>query len=148
MVLVHEFGHMLAARITGGRVISVSLPFFGFSQTIVHPNPHELFVVWGGPLIGAALPLTSLGIWRMACRSVPEFLRFFAGFCCIANGAYIGFGWIRRAGDAGDMLRLGTPIPVMIAFGAACTVLGLLCWHYTSWLRISYWQRNSQTILT
>jgi len=54
---------------------------------------------------------------------------------------------IRHAGNAGDMQRLGTPVPVMITFGTIFVILGLLCWHYTSWLRIGYWQKRPQDIL-
>lgn len=140
MLCVHELGHMIGAWISGGRVISISLPLLGFSQTIVHPNPHELFVVWCGPVFGAAIPSAILIGWRALRRSAANILRFFTGFCLIANGAYIGLGWIRRAGDAGDMMRLGTPLSAMIAFGAACVAAGLMCWHYTSWLRITYWR--------
>src|SRR5690242_11730494 len=89
MMAVHELGHMLGAWVSGGRVISVSIPLLGFSQTIVHPEPHELFVVWCGPVIGTVLPLLALASWRTARRRVPDLLKFFAGFCAIANGAYI-----------------------------------------------------------
>ena len=134
MMAVHEFGHMLHAWISGGRVISVSIPPLGFSQTIVWPNPHELFVVWGGPLWGATFPVLACTIMRVARRRVPAWLVFFAGFCLIANGAYIGIGWIRRAGDTADMLRLGTPLWLLIAFGVVCVSGGLMMWHQVPWL--------------
>jgi hypothetical protein len=174
MLATHELGHCLHAWLSGGRVIQVSLAPLGFSQTIVHPNPRELLVVWGGPIWGALLPLIACGIarllplpgtpgrglgrgangaWTRATGHSPPrasspspqpsprtqtrgegVMRFFAGFCLIANGAYIGVGWIWHAGDAGDLLRLGTPRGVMVAFGAACVVAGLAMWHHTSWL--------------
>lgn len=136
MLALHEAGHVLHAWGSGGRVVRVSLPLLGFSQTIVHPNPHELFVVWGGPAWGSLLPLIACAIVRAAWRNVPAPLRFFAGFCLIANGAYLGVGWTTAAGDAGDLVRLGTPVPVLIGFGVACTAAGLWMWHRVPFPRL------------
>ena len=127
MLVTHELGHMLGAWLSGGRVISISIPVVGFSQTIVHPNPHERFVVWCGPIVGVLLP----GVLLLFKRAARTFIGFFVGFCLIANGSYIGLGWLRRAGDAGDLVRLGTPVWLMVAFGIVCTAAGLACWHRT-----------------
>jgi hypothetical protein len=134
MLATHELGHCLHAWASDGRVARVSIPVLGFSQTIVWPNPHERLVVWGGPVWGALLPVIACGIVRTARWRVPEAMKFFAGFCLIANGAYIGIGWIWHSGDAGDLLRLGTPRGAMIAFGVAYVAAGLGVWHRTSWL--------------
>jgi hypothetical protein len=129
MMALHELGHMLHAVISGGRVVDISLPLIGFSQTIVQPNPGKLFVVWGGQIWGGALPsIACVGV-RLFRKRVPAIFTFFAGFCLIANGVYVGVGWMRSAGDAGDMLRLGTPLWIMIAFGIVCVVGGLAMWH-------------------
>jgi hypothetical protein len=140
MMAVHEFGHMIGAWLTGGRVVSVSIPVFGFSQTVVHPNPRELVVVWCGPVIGTIIPISIVLIWRAARRAVPDVLTFFAGFCAVANGAYIGLGWLTHSGDAGDLRRLGTPRWAMIAFGFACVAIGMTCWHRTRALTIAFWR--------
>ena len=143
MMLVHELGHIVGAWLTGGRVISVSIPPLGFSQTIIHPNPYELVVVWCGPALGTLIPLLVLLIWLSANRrKAPEVLKFFTGFCAIANGAYIGLGWLRHAGDAGDMMRLGTPVSAMSIFGVACFIIGLICWHKTAALTAAYWKSD------
>ena len=55
--------------------------------------------------------------------------QFFAGFCLIANGAYISIGWIDQVGDCGEMIRTGTPIWAMLLFGAVTIPIGLLLWH-------------------
>jgi hypothetical protein len=129
MMATHELGHVMHAVASGGTVVHLSLPLLGFSQTIVHPNPREHFVVWGGPIWGAALPVVAcLGV-RLSRKRVPALLRFFTGFCLIANGIYVGIGWTARAGDAGDMLRLGTPLWVMIVFGVGSVVAGFTMWH-------------------
>ena len=134
MLAVHELGHVLHAWLSGGRVERIIFPPLGFSQTIVWPNPHEQFVVWGGPLWGALLPAAGSGIARLFRRRLPDLLKFFAGFCLIANGAYFGFGWMNASGDAADLRALGTPVPLMIAIGAVMLVLGLAFWHRTGWL--------------
>ena len=134
---VHELGHILHAVISGGRVILVSVPLRGFSQTIVHPDPHELFVVWGGPLWGVLIPLMICGVFSVARRRVPDLWRFFTGLCLIANGAYVGLGWrFGGGGDGKDMPRLGTPRLVMIGFGVICVTVGLLFWHRTRGLSV------------
>src|SRR5205823_1645007 len=92
MLVVHEFGHIITAWLTGGGIIKVSLPLLGFSQTIVWPNPHELLVVWSGPVFGAGMPLIIGAMLKLVTRPMPDLWRFFTGFCLIANGAYIGAG--------------------------------------------------------
>jgi len=56
-------------------------------------------------------------------------MRFFAGFCLIANGAYIGFGSFEGVGDAGDLLRLGILPPILWGFGLLTIPTGFLVWH-------------------
>ncbi len=131
MLALHELGHVAHAVLSGGRVAGIVFPLVGFSQTIVHPNPRPLFVVWGGPVWGALLPVMACAVIRFTRVGVPQVLRFFAGFCLIANGAYVGAGWLTRAGDAGDMMDHGTPVPVMVVFGTACIAAGLYAWHRT-----------------
>ena len=98
MQVVHETGHVLVARLTGGEVIKVALHPLIVSRTDLGQNPHPLAVVWGGPLIGSGLPLLVLAL-AAAFRwpGLPLF-RFFAGFCLIANGVYIGIGWLLADG--------------------------------------------------
>jgi hypothetical protein len=136
MLALHEMGHAINAWVSGGRVIRVSIPPWGFSQTIVWPNPHELFEVWGGPTWGAGLGLIACGIAFLARRRLPETLKFFTGFCLIANGCYLGLGWIWRSGDAGDLVRLGVPIWTLIVFGIVAVGAGLMLWHRCRWLTI------------
>ena len=61
--------------------------------------------------------------------------QLFAGFCLVANGAYIGVGWSLEAGDAADLLRMGTPVWLMIAFGLTASAGGLWLWHTLGPLR-------------
>jgi hypothetical protein len=56
-------------------------------------------------------------------------LRFFSGFCRIANGAYIAVGSVAGIGDAGGMLRHGSPPWLLWAFGIVAVAAGLALWH-------------------
>lgn len=135
MMAAHELGHALAAWATGGTVERMVLPLLGFSRTDVSPNPHPLVVAWAGPISGALLPLVFWAVmhtvlWnRGAGRWFSQTLRFFAGFCLLANGVYLGLGWIDHIGDAGDLLRHGTAVWQLIAFGIGCTAAALYLWH-------------------
>lgn len=149
MQIVHELGHVLAAAATGGEVKQCVLPFFSFSRTDVDPNPHPLIVVWAGSVVGAVLPVLA---WLAAERirrcvhlrgspspAAAASLAFLAGFCLIANGAYIGLGTLQGEeglgaasegiGDAATMLALGTPRWTTWAFGLVTSAAGLCVWH-------------------
>ncbi|PQO45283.1 M50 family metallopeptidase [Blastopirellula marina] len=129
MMAVHELGHVLAATASGGTVERVVLHPLDISRTDVSPNPRPTIVVWGGPLVGVLLPL--LGWLAIPARFPwPRGLaQFFAGFCLIANGAYIGLGSLAKIGDCGEMLRHGTPIGLLWLFGAVTMPAGFWLWH-------------------
>ena len=129
MMAIHELGHVVGAVITGGTVERVVLHAFAISRTDVAPNPHPAVVVWLGPGIGCMLPLI---MFMLVPRRLTVFrivARFFAGLCLVANGAYIGLGSFNQVGDCGEMLRTGTPLWPMLAFGAVAVALGVYLWH-------------------
>ena len=80
-------------------------------------------------MIGVVLPLAFWGAVAAAGKTWAYLARFFAGFCLIANGAYIAVGSFDRVGDAGEMLRLGSPIGALWAFGLLTAPAGLWLWH-------------------
>lgn len=129
MQVFHEGGHAAAAWLTGGTAQRVVLVPWQLSRTDLGQNPRPLFVAWAGPVMGVIFPVS---IWLLA-RSYfgkgQQWFRFLAGFCLIANGAYIGFGSLTGEGDAGDMLREGSPAWTMWVFAAAMMPAGLLLWH-------------------
>jgi hypothetical protein len=129
MQIVHEFGHVLGAWLSGGTVAKVVLRPLTISYTALATNPHPLLTVWAGPLIGAGLPLAVW--WCAAACNLPGtyLLRFFAGFCLIANGAYIGVGSLARIGDPAVMLANGAPVWQLWVFGVVTVPLGLWLWH-------------------
>jgi hypothetical protein len=129
MQAVHETGHVLGAWLTGGKVKQVVLSPLTISRTDLADNPHPLLVVWAGPLFGCLLPLIA---WLMVAalrQSWRYLLRFFAGFCLIANGAYIAGGAFEKVGDGGEMLRHGSPLGLLLAFGVVTIPGGLWLWH-------------------
>jgi hypothetical protein len=129
MQAIHECGHVIAAWLTGGTVKRVVLHPLAISRTDVAPNPHPLIVAWSGPLVGIAVPLVLLGASKSIRTRCTKFFHFFAGFCLIANGAYIGAGSFYGIGDAGDLLRHGAPRWMLVGFGVLSSSVGLWIWH-------------------
>jgi hypothetical protein len=126
---VHEFGHVLGTWLTGGQVAKVVLHPLTISRTDITDNPHPLVVVWAGPVIGIVIPLLLwwvASVTRMPGAYVP---RFFAAFCLVANGLYIGLGSFNRVGDCGEMLRHGSEPWQLWLFGALTVPTGLFLWH-------------------
>ena len=129
MQAVHELGHVIGALVSGGEIERVVLHPLSISRTDLADNPHPLIVVWAGPLLGVVLPVA---LWTLAAamRIAETFLlRFFAGFCLIANGVYIGFGSLGSIGDCGEMLRHGSPVWMLWLFGVVTCPMGLAVWH-------------------
>src|SRR5262245_57164104 len=86
MQAVHESGHVLGAWWTGGRVAQVVLQPLTISRTDLADNPCPLVVVWAGPVVGVVVPLLLWGLAAAAGLPGAFVLRFFAGFCLLANG--------------------------------------------------------------
>lgn len=129
MQAVHEAGHVLGARLTGGRVVQVVLYPFTISRTDLAENPQPSYVVWAGPIFGSLGPLLLWGV-AVAARAPWAFvLRFFAGFCLLANGLYIGVGSFYCAGDSAEMMLYGSSQWQLWLFGAATAPAGLWFWH-------------------
>jgi hypothetical protein len=129
MQAVHEMGHVLGAWLTGGEVANVVLHPLSISRTDLAHNPSPLLVVWAGPIIGILLPLCLWGVAAGLRMPGAFVLRFFAGFCLIANGAYIAGGSFKEVGDCGEMLRHGSSLWQLWLFGAATVPPGLWLWH-------------------
>jgi hypothetical protein len=126
---VHEMGHVLHAWLSGAAVVYVDVPLLGFSRTEVANNTHPQFIAWGGAIWGSIVPLVA---WRMAPRrwmSCRRIMQAFAGLCLIANGVYLGVGWIERAGDAADLLKHEAPLWTLLAAGGVMVIPGLWLWH-------------------
>jgi hypothetical protein len=125
MQVAHELGHVISTLVSGGQVEKVVLHPLTFSRTDVSSNPHPIVQVWGGPVVGVILPMATLAIAYWIRTNFLLLFRFFAGFCCIANGVYIGFGpnsiWL----DTQVMFSLGCERWQLMLFGLPMLVLGL-----------------------
>lgn len=127
MMVVHEAGHVIHAWLSGGTVSRVVLSPISLSRTDLSTNPSPLFVVWGGAVWGTLVPLV---LWLAVRRHPLGFLaRFFAGFCLLANGAYLAAGAVMPVGDAEEMLRLGCPRAVLLVAGVPLVIAGFACWN-------------------
>ncbi len=129
MQAIPELGHMCGAWLTGGIVDRVVLRPLTISRTDLSQNQNPLFVVWAGPIVGSLAPLL---IWLLAVATkVPGsfVFRFFAGFCLMANGLYIGVGSFDGVGDCEEMLNHGSSRWQLWLFGALAAPLGLWLWH-------------------
>lgn len=129
MQVVHECGHALFGWLTGGEVRQVVLHPLTISRTDLDANPHPLAVCWAGPVFGSIVPVFVWLVVRATKWSGEFWLRFFAGFCLIANGAYLAVGSFDGIGDAGDLLKHGSPVWVLWLFGAITISMGLRMWH-------------------
>jgi hypothetical protein len=129
MQAVHECGHVLGALASGGAVKRVVLHPLTISRTDLALNPDPLLVVRAGPAFGVLFPIALWG--ALAALKVPGsfVLRFFAGFCLIANGAYIAIGSFEQVGDCGEMLRHGSQMWQLWLFGGIAMPLGFWLWH-------------------
>src|SRR5215217_2512868 len=83
MMAVHEAGHVLHARVSGGVVDRVHIPLLGFSETFYAVNPRPAFVAWGGAVWGSVLPVMLLAMLVPAPRAIRRTAQFFAGFCLV-----------------------------------------------------------------
>jgi hypothetical protein len=132
MMLVHEAGHFVGALATGGRVTEVVWHPLVMSRTDVDPNPHPLIETWAGPVVGCLVPL-GVAAFGSYARLRGSYLAWaFAGFCLIANGAYLGTGVFKPVGDAAVLVKLGTPIGPMAIFGVCAVLSGFWVWHRVS----------------
>ena len=129
MQAVHELGHVGGAILTGATVERVVLHPLTLSRTEIGRNPQPLLVVWAGPLVGVLLPLMTWRLLVFVRYRRAYLVRFFAGFCLVANGLYLGVGSLDGIGDAGDLLRLGCPPWLLWGFGLITAPLGLALWH-------------------
>lgn len=95
MQIIHECGHALFGWLTGGAVRRVVLHPLTISRTDLDLNPYPLTVCWAGLVFGSIAPIMVWLAARAAKWPGEYWLRFFAGFCLIANGAYLAVGFLR-----------------------------------------------------
>jgi len=128
MQAVHELGHILAAWSSGATVLRVVL--LPISWTNVSNVEYPLFVYGAGAVVGTVLPMLLWLIVRWFRWKTVYLFRFFAGFCLVANGVYIGCDFsVTGPSDAGLLIEHGANRLVLASFGALCVSGGILLWH-------------------
>jgi len=132
MMLVHEGGHVLGAISSGGVVQRVIWHPLVLSRTDVSPNPHPLIEVWAWPIVGCVVPGIAAGLAWLVRLKTAYLVTAFAGFCWLANGAYLGCGVIDPIGDAKQLVALGVPRWVLAVFGFIIVAAGLWMWDRVS----------------
>ena len=129
MMIVHECGHVLGAWCTGGVVDYVLLHPLLVSRTDVFINPHPLLEVWAGAVFGSLFPLVVYLIARVCRMPGLYLLKFFAGFCLIANGVYLAEGAFFEVADAGELLVYGAARWHLVLFGLLTVPPGFYLWN-------------------
>ncbi len=129
MQIVHELGHALTAYACGETVQKIVLHPLAISRTDVTHDRYPLWVIWSGPILGSLVPVLVLAAARSFHSGLYYLFQFFAGFCLVVNGAYLGIGSFSGVGDAGDLLRHGVSHWTLILFGLICIPAGLYLWN-------------------
>jgi len=129
MMAVHELGHVVHLLLTGGTVEYVILHPLAISYTHPGHNPHPLVVAWGGAIGGCIIPLVMLGTVRRLARPWAYLASFFAGFCLIANGAYLSGDAFVQGGDGRELVAHGSPPWLLVLVGLVAVAGGLCLWN-------------------
>jgi hypothetical protein len=134
MMVVHELGHVFNVWLSNGVVSKIVLHPLAFSRTDLLVNPHPLFVAWGGAIWGCLIPLILLAFVHFIAWTYKYLFAWWAAFCCIANGAYLAFGWLfsgdaKAADDANVILQNGGAWWQLVVFGLIAIPLGLWLWN-------------------
>lgn len=127
MMAVHELGHVLGCLVSGATIEAVVLWPWTISETVRSGSTAPLVDTASGPIVGVVLPML---LWLTAYRwRHAPWVGGWAGFCCVANGVYLGLGWIDAVGDAGDLMRLGVPGWGLALGGGLMFIGGIWLWH-------------------
>ena len=87
MTFTHEAGHVLSGWACGGILRHADLAPWHLPHSSFDPDPRPLVTLWGGPILGALVPLTAALVVR---RGWAWFVAF---FCLLANGSYLATAW-------------------------------------------------------
>ncbi len=129
MMVVHELGHAMHLWLSGGSVERVVLHPWALSQTLAKTNPHPFWVALGGPLWGSLLPLAGYWIVGRTAPSRAYLAALLAGFCLVANGAYLAGDALVRGGDGRELIVHGAPPWALPLVGLPMVAAGLWLWH-------------------
>ncbi len=117
MTFIHESGHVICGWACGGTLQSVDLIPWHLPYSMFDPDPRPLVTLWGGPILGALIPLLIAFLIRQ------NWMWFIAYFCVLANGSYLATAWFSgdRYLDTPKLLENGA-YPVTIAIYCVLTI--------------------------
>ena len=117
MTFLHEVGHIVCGWACGGKLHSADLLPWRLPYSTFEPDPRPLVTLWGGPILGALVPLAIAFVAR------ANWAWFIAYFCILANGAYLATAWFSedRFLDTPKLLEDGAH-PLTIAFYCILTI--------------------------
>jgi hypothetical protein len=87
MTFTHEMGHILAGWASGGTLHHAEVWPWTLPHSHFDPDPYPLVTLWGGPVLGALMPLLLAALLRQS------WAWFVAHFCLLANGSYLAIAW-------------------------------------------------------
>ncbi len=112
MTVVHEMGHIICGWSCGGTLCEADVAPWHLPHSNFDPDPEPLVTLWGGPVLGAAVPLAVAAILRRG------WLWFIAYFCLLANGSYLATAWVsgERYLDTIKLLQHGAHPATIVAY--------------------------------
>ena len=87
MTVTHESGHILCGWAAGGTLQQADVAPWHLPHSNFDPDPQPLVTLWGGPILGALVPLTVALLVRRG------WVWFIAYYCVLANGSYLAVAW-------------------------------------------------------
>ena len=122
MTLSHELGHVLIGMLGGAKLIVMEIRPWHLPHSIHSADRFPSLTLWGGPVIGCALPLAAAMIFRRPA------IWFVAWFCVVANSLYLLLGYFSGDPelDSTKMLRSGTPGFVLVGVASIGLLIGYL----------------------
>ncbi len=135
---LHEFGHVLAAWATGGRVQAFYLHPFTTSYTTIDPDPSPLLTHAAGVTLAPLAGLVCIALARRVegAYTVPLYATGVAAFA--TSGIYLVVGTWAGMGDARTLVDLGTPPLGLMLVGAGLIAAAVrLAPHVVSLLGLS-----------
>lgn len=119
-------GHVICGWMIGGTFRYIDVYPFHFSTTILQPNPNPVLVTWSGLLLGWALPLLTIPLWRMRWAAIGPLLQSWSGYCWLAFGSYLALAAGESLSDTGQLLAQGWPVVLLVCIGAAVAISGYI----------------------
>jgi hypothetical protein len=120
MTVVHETGHIVAGWASGGTLREADVAPWSLPHSHFDPDPHPLVTLWGGPVIGALVPLAIAALVRHG------WMWFIAFFCVLANGSYLAIAWVtgERYLDTPRLLHHGAHPATIVAYCVVTIAVG------------------------